>query len=91
MKQFKSRYSDLRQTLETFQAKHIEEPFDAREPNVDARSVQKDMLDRDFDVMGIERDGIICGYVKQEDLSEGKCGDYIQQFKIDEIISDSTP
>jgi len=45
----------------------------------------------DFDVMGINEKGSIIGYVNKVDLKSGTCSDHIKQFKVTELISESTP
>ncbi len=45
----------------------------------------------DFDVVGIEENGIVSGYVERSHLGQGVCGDYQLIFHPSEIIAFSTP
>ena len=80
----------LRQVfVESFSAADIAEPlasFDASAPAAEALAV---MTRRLYKVAGIRKDGTICGYVRQEDLGEGVCADFLCPFDADEVVSDS--
>lgn len=58
----------------------------------DAHEVKNEMIKRNYDVTGIAEDisKPICGYIIKDELNEGKCIDYKRDFKIDDVISDST-
>lgn len=76
--------------VENFSAADIAEPlasFDATTLASEARAV---MTRRKFKVAGIRREGTICGYVRQEDLGEGVCADFLCPFGDAEVVSDST-
>lgn len=75
--------------LENFSAADVAEPlasFDAGTPAPDALAV---MTVRKFKVAGIRRDGTICGYVRQEELADGNCGDALRPFEEGEVVLDS--
>lgn len=74
---------------ESFSAADIAEPlasFDAATPAADALAV---MSRRRFAVAGLRREGAICGYVRQEELAQGSCGDYLCPFADGEVVLDS--
>ncbi len=74
---------------ESFSAADIAEPlasFDAAAPAADASMV---MTRRRFKVAGIRKDGTICGYVRQEELGQGTCGDFLCPFGDGEVVPDS--
>lgn len=56
----------------------------------DALRVKTEMIERDFDVYGVEENGKITGYILKEELSEGMIEDFYRQFRSEELISDST-
>lgn len=61
--------------------------------NVEDQSLQiKDqMLLKDYDVIGVEENDIVIGYVLRDDLREGSCKDFFRNFSPSELVSDSTP
>ncbi len=74
---------------ESFSAADIAEPlasFDAATPAPDALAV---MIRRKFKVAGIRKEGAICGYVWQEELGQGTCGDVLCPFGAEEVVPDS--
>jgi len=48
------------------------------------------MSDRDYDVVGVRRDGLVVGYVKRMDLSDGTLANHLVKFSSDNIIDEST-
>jgi hypothetical protein len=63
-----------------FSAMDIAEPLISFDAEADARNVQRFMIEKDFDLVGIRVEGLVKGYVKQNDLSNGLCGDHIRGF-----------
>ena len=75
--------------MENFSVGDIAEPlasFDAAAVAADARAV---MAARGYKVAGIRRDGTIAGYVQQEDLAGGTCGEYLRPFDAADVVPDS--
>ncbi|WP_078544765.1 hypothetical protein [Litchfieldia alkalitelluris] len=58
--------------------------------NDEAISIKTDMIERDFDVYGVEEKGKILGYVLKENLSNGSIKNVYNPFRSEELISDST-
>lgn len=59
-----------------------------------AAEVKAMLQARDFDVLGIEDNGVVCGYIKQSDLPSGgnkECGEYKIEFRISDLVAESTP
>lgn len=86
-----SSYQSLRQLFEQdINVRHIAEPlvyFHVVDPILHIR----DYMDyKDFDVVGMEQDGMVVGYLKREDL-ERLPFDLVHYFRPEEIVSDSTP
>jgi hypothetical protein len=74
---------------ESFSAADIAEPlasFDAATSARDARAV---MTQRNFKVAGVRKEGVICGYVRQEELGAGDCGDFLCSIVEGDIVPDS--
>lgn len=92
MKQLKSNSQDLRDLFEhSITVRHIAEDLQVCQADNDAAVVQNRMEKLDFDVLGIEENGVICGYVEQSSLETGRCGDYQCTFSPSELIAESTP
>jgi hypothetical protein len=75
--------------VENFSAADIAEPlasFDAGTPAADALAV---MVRRAYKVAGIRNDGTILGYVRQEELTEGTCGDAVHPFEEGDVVPES--
>lgn len=63
--------------------------FDAEKP---AEEVRGFMEARDYDLVGIRRDGIVCGYGKRDELAGGgACGDHLRTFTFDDLVADTDP
>ncbi len=60
--------------------------FDAEKPAGDVRAF---MVDHDYDLAGVRRDGIVCGYVRQGELAGGSCGDYLHLFGPDDLVAET--
>ncbi|MBK1990369.1 hypothetical protein A0J48_023070 [Sphaerospermopsis aphanizomenoides BCCUSP55] len=95
MKQLKSRSQDLRSLFEnSITIEYVAEPLKAVDAEVDVTEVLHWMQLQDFDVVGVETEEIITGYVQRSTLinkKSGKCGDYQQVFHPQELIAISTP
>jgi len=75
--------------VENFSAADIAEPlasFDARTPAAEALEV---MTRRAYRVAGIRTDGAICGYVRQEELTEGLCSQAAHPFDDGDVVPDT--
>jgi len=91
MKQLKSNLTDLRKIFDNIRALHICEIFQSHPLDTDSKIVKEDMEKKDFDVMGLRENGIICGYINRCDLINGPCNKYKIEFKLTDLTSDSTP
>ena len=51
------------------------------------------MNKHEFDVLGVDRDGVVCGYVRREDLGPGTetCAQHKVDFQIGDLVAHSTP
>lgn len=92
MKQLKSAYQDLRDLFGCdIKARHILEPLQSCKAEESAAAVRRRMEKLDFDVMGIEDEGRIDGYVERSSLGAGLCRNYKRKFVSSELVEDSTP
>ncbi|RNC68274.1 MAG: hypothetical protein ED859_11070 [Desulfuromonadales bacterium] len=78
--------------LEGFTVMDVAEPlasFDAEKP---AEEVRAFMDDRCYDLVGIRRDGVVCGYARRDELGgKGPCGNYLHPFGPDDLVADTDP
>jgi hypothetical protein len=76
--------------LEGFSAMDIAEPMVSFDEHTDARDVRQFMIERDFDLVGVRRNGLVEGYVRRQDLISGDCGDHFQPFTPeDDLVPDT--
>lgn len=91
VKHLKSSSADLRNMFEhNITVKEIAEELETCDVNENYIEKLDYMKQRDFDVLGLEDDGVTCGYIKRTSLKDGVCGDYKCSFSVSELISDST-
>lgn len=75
--------------LEGFTVMDIAEPLASFDAERRADDVRAFMADHDYDLAGVRRDGIVCGYVRRTDLSDGCCGDHLHPFGPDDLVTES--
>ncbi|MGF1526930.1 MAG: hypothetical protein ACFCBW_09075 [Candidatus Competibacterales bacterium] len=76
--------------FESFTAMDVAEPLASFDADTDARKVQTFMAAREFDLVGVRVDGLVCGYVRREELGDGVCGDVLREFTPeDDLVSDT--
>jgi predicted transcriptional regulator len=92
MKQLKSTYQDLRRLFERqIKIKHIAENLQCCTYEKESAELRQEMEDLDFDVMGIENDGKVEGYVERLDLRTGPVKNYKKRFLPSELMEESAP
>jgi predicted transcriptional regulator len=95
MKQLKSRSQDLQSLFEnSITIEYVAEPLKAVQADAEITEVIHWMQLEDFDVVGVETEGSITGYVEHTtliDSKSGKCSDYQRIFHPLELIAISTP
>jgi hypothetical protein len=75
--------------VENFSAADIAEPLASFDASTSAADVLAVMVRRAYQVAGIRNDGTICGYVRQEELVQGTCGDVVHPFEEGDVVADS--
>lgn len=84
MKHLKSSLSDLRRIFEeNFTVRHLAQAFVSFDDSRAADDVHTFMNKRDYDVVGVRKDGLIEGYVNREGLVTGVLNDYLKPFEPD--------
>ncbi len=54
-----------------------------------AEEIRNFLRERDYDVVGVRRDGIVVGYVVREELATGSLGDYLHPFTEDDLVGEA--
>lgn len=75
--------------MENFSVGDIAEPLASFDAAAAAGEVRAVMASRGYKVAGIRRDGTISGYVQQEELADGSCGEHLHPFDAADIVHDS--
>ena len=75
--------------LEGFTVMDIAEPLASFDEGQPAEDVRAFMAGRDYDLAGVRRDGLVCGYLRRDELYGGRCGDHIHPFGADDLVADS--
>ena len=91
MKHLKSSLGDLRQIFDgNVNVRHLAEPFASFDGSRLADEVRSFMNPpRDYDVVGVRRNGLIDGYVNRTDLGPGILDDYFKPFEPDLLLDES--
>ena len=76
--------------LDGFSAMDIAEPLVSFDATADAGTVREYMNGKDFDLVGVRKDGLVEGYVRREELISGCCGDHIHPFTPDDDLVPDT-
>ena len=66
--------------FDAFSAMDVAEPLVSFDAEADAPTVRRLLLERDFDLVGIRSNGLVCGYARREALTAGLCGDHLVRF-----------
>ena len=74
---------------EAFSARDIAEPLASFDAEASAAHARDFMEARDFDVIGIRRDGLMVGYAERGSLEGGACGEFRRPFA-DAIVLEDT-
>lgn len=86
-----SSYKSLRSLYEqNITVNSISETLDTCNLNDDAKNIKNMMMIKDYDVLGVEDNGIVVGFVVRNELKEGNCKEYYRSFSPTELVSEST-
>ncbi len=94
MKHLKSSLNDLRELFEhSITVRQISEPLASFDEDHPAAQVLKFMEKKDYDIVGVRKDGLVSGYVRKDlPLMEGdKVGGHLVTFEPHEMLSETTP
>lgn len=87
-----SSYKNLRSLYEqNITVNSISETMDTCNLNDEAEIIKRMMDAKDYDILGVEENGIVIGYVVRNELKEGICKKYYRSFSPTELVSESTP
>jgi hypothetical protein len=75
--------------LQTFTAHDVAEPLASFDAGAAAAEVRDFMNARDFDVVGVRRDGHVVGFVERGRLEDGPCGEYLRPLEQAAVLDDT--
>lgn len=91
MKYLKSTSEDLKNLFtQRITVEYIAESFRSFDDTADAIIIRKFMEVKEYDVVGVRKEGKIAGFAKQRELNSGHLIDHFNQFKSTDIIPYST-
>ncbi len=76
---------------EGFVARDIAEPLVSFDASTAAAEVVGVMEKRDFDVVGVRREGSVVGYVERADLCGAHCGERVRAIEATMVLAESSP
>jgi len=79
-----------RMFTEGFMAIDIAEPLASFDTDKCAVDTLQFMNKNDLEIVGIRREGVVAGYVQQQDLTGGKCGDHMHCFDKEIVLADTS-
>jgi hypothetical protein len=62
--------------------------FDFERTSVKIRAL---LQRKDYDLVGVRREGLVIGYARTEDLKYGQLGDHLREFSEDEVVTADLP
>lgn len=74
--------------LEGFTVLDIAEPLVSFDADASASVVRERLNERDFDLVGVRREGLVCGYAVREELGTGLLGDHLRAFDQDDCVDE---
>jgi hypothetical protein len=74
---------------EEFTAMDIAEPLVSFDGEKQAQEVKAFMVARDYDLIGVRRSGLVCGYALRDELAKGSCGDHVHPFGEFDFVADT--
>lgn len=77
--------------IDNITTKFICEPLLCCGFNDSAFEARNLMEQRDFDILGVTKDDKAIGFIRRQDLNHGSVADYLNDFNLTNIISESTP
>lgn len=92
MKHLKSSLGDLRRLfVHTVTLRDIAEPLVSFDASQDAGEVARFMDQRGFDVVGIREHGVVTGFTRRSDLTDGTVGRHCHRVGSGDALPDSAP
>lgn len=90
MKYLKGSSQQLRQLFEqSITVRAIAEPLASFDDDEDCARACEFMARKNFDLIGVRRDGVISGYVERSSLLDGALGDHLRPFGPDELLTEN--
>jgi hypothetical protein len=92
MKHLKSSLQDLRELYEnSIPVKYISEPLASFDYHNVVEPVYQFMELEDYDVIGVRKDGLVCGYAERSNLRGGILENHLNPFEEDDLLTETSP
>ncbi len=92
MKQLKSSVADLKEIVDhVLVVEYIAEPLVSFDSEGAAQQARKFADMKEYDVIGIRRDGLVSGFANTRELADGELGIYEKVFSPDQCLSAARP
>jgi len=92
MKHLKSRSQDLHRLFQhSITVREIAEPLVSFEADIPSKKILAFMKERDFDVVGVRRDGVTTQFVKRDSLRKGFLEKHAKALSDDHLLDESAP
>jgi hypothetical protein len=75
--------------LEAFSVMDVAEPLVSFDAASRADDVREFLRRKDYDLVGVRREGRVAGYAVREELASGCCGDHLHPFGPDDVVPSS--
>nr|WP_321464434.1 hypothetical protein [uncultured Desulfobulbus sp.] len=75
--------------FESFSAMDIAQPLVSFDAETDGEKTRTFMLENGLAIAGVRLQGLVAGYVRQEDLESGPCGAHLRSFPAVETVADT--
>lgn len=91
MKQLKTSLDDLRRIFTcSITARDLAEPLASFDAMQTAETIRVFMEQKDYDAVGVRKDGLVIGFVERSALSEGLLGDHLLKMHRSSTLPDSS-
>lgn len=92
MKQLKSTLRSIHRAIHAALAPwHLAEPLVSFDEEREASAIHEYLKNRDFDVAGIRRGGLVVGYVRRQDLVAGALREHVKEFEAADVVDETSP
>lgn len=75
--------------LEGFSVMDVAEPLASFDAGRDAGEIRSFLEERDYDLVGVRRAGLVRGFARREELVSGRLGDHVHSFEEADLVGEA--